>query len=257
MDKRLTATMEDYLEAILALKKKKKVVRVKDIAHTLGVRLPTVTSMLQSLGEKGLVEHERYEHVELTPEGMEAAEEVYRRHKILKDFLEKVLGIDSLKAEEDACRMEHAVSNETVDRLVKFIEFILLCPRGGKEWIELFHQFCQEGLPRTKCITHIKDFIKTLEKKAKAIEEGQEVLLRKEVKTLKLEELSPGKKGKITKIKGKGGIQRRLLDMGVVPGEVIEIERVAPLGDPVKIKIKGYHLSLRKEEAEKVYVEEI
>ncbi len=71
----------------------------------------------------------------------------------------------------------------------------------------------------------------------------------------KLRDLKPGEKGKITKISGSGPVHRRILDMGVVKGAEIEVERVAPLGDPVEIKIKGYHLSLRKEEASNVYVE--
>ncbi len=69
-----------------------------------------------------------------------------------------------------------------------------------------------------------------------------------------LRELKPGDKGKITKISGGGSIYRRILDMGIVKGAEIEMERVAPLGDPVEVKIKGYHLSLRKDEAASIYV---
>ena len=70
-----------------------------------------------------------------------------------------------------------------------------------------------------------------------------------------LHELKPGEKGKIVKVGGGRGIQRRLLDMGLVSGSDVEVERVAPLGDPIEIKIKGYHLSLRKEEASNIQVE--
>jgi len=70
-----------------------------------------------------------------------------------------------------------------------------------------------------------------------------------------LSELKPGQGGKITKISGKGSVRRRILDMGVVKGADIEMERVAPLGDPIEVKIKGYHLSLRKEEASDIHVE--
>jgi Fe2+ transport system protein FeoA len=73
--------------------------------------------------------------------------------------------------------------------------------------------------------------------------------------TKPLNELKPKEKGKIVKISGGGGIHRRLLDMGLVSGSEVEMERVAPLGDPVEVRIKGYHLSLRKEEAIKIQVE--
>ncbi len=69
-----------------------------------------------------------------------------------------------------------------------------------------------------------------------------------------LNELKVGDKAKIVKLEGAGDVKRRLLDMGVVKGTTVEIERIAPLGDPIEIKIKGYNLSLRKEEASKIIV---
>ena len=70
-----------------------------------------------------------------------------------------------------------------------------------------------------------------------------------------LSELNRGEKGRIVKIGGTGSIRRRLLDMGLVSGSDIEMERVAPLGDPIEIKVKGYNLSLRKQEAASIQVE--
>lgn len=71
-----------------------------------------------------------------------------------------------------------------------------------------------------------------------------------------LKDLLPGEKAKVVKVEGKGAVRRRIMDMGLVPGVELEMERYAPLGDPVEIKIKGYHLSLRMEEAEYVILEE-
>jgi Fe2+ transport system protein FeoA len=71
----------------------------------------------------------------------------------------------------------------------------------------------------------------------------------------KLNELKKGEKGKIVGISGNGAVFRRLLDLGLVKGSEIEMKGVAPLGDPIEIKIKGYNLSLRKSEAEGVTVE--
>ena len=72
-----------------------------------------------------------------------------------------------------------------------------------------------------------------------------------------LNELKRGEKGRIVKIGGKGSVHRRLLDMGLVSGSEVEMQRVAPLGDPIEIKVKGYNLSLRKEEAASIQVEVI
>ena len=70
-----------------------------------------------------------------------------------------------------------------------------------------------------------------------------------------LADLKPKERGKIVRVGGGGDIRRRILDMGVVPQTEVEVERVAPLGDPIEVKVKGYHLSLRRKEAANIYVE--
>ncbi|NLI30875.1 MAG: ferrous iron transport protein A [Nitrospiraceae bacterium] len=72
-----------------------------------------------------------------------------------------------------------------------------------------------------------------------------------------LVELKPGQKGRIVQIGGLGPLKRRLMDMGVVPGEEISIEKTAPLGDPIEVRIKSYNLSLRKNEAKEIQVEAV
>ncbi|MFO8057980.1 MAG: FeoA family protein [bacterium] len=71
----------------------------------------------------------------------------------------------------------------------------------------------------------------------------------------KLSELPVGEKAEITRIGAVGEIKKRLLEMGVVKGARVEVERVAPLGDPIEVRIMGYHLSLRNEEAQEIEVE--
>ena len=70
-----------------------------------------------------------------------------------------------------------------------------------------------------------------------------------------LRDLNVREKGRVMEIRGSGSIRRRLMDMGVVKGSEVEVVRVAPLGDPIDVKIKGYHLSLRKADAADIYVE--
>ncbi|HZK43117.1 MAG TPA: FeoA family protein [Syntrophomonadaceae bacterium] len=70
-----------------------------------------------------------------------------------------------------------------------------------------------------------------------------------------LSDLEIGQNAKIVKVIGNGAVRRRMIDMGIVPGTVVKMERYAPLGDPFQIKLKGCHLSLRKEEAETVVIE--
>jgi len=82
----LTATMEDYLKVIYHLSKEKRAVRVKDIAKKLGVKMPSVTSMLRTLGEKGMIDYEKYEYLELNTKGLDIAKEIDRRHHTIKNF---------------------------------------------------------------------------------------------------------------------------------------------------------------------------
>lgn len=70
-----------------------------------------------------------------------------------------------------------------------------------------------------------------------------------------LASLGPGAKGRITAVGASGATRRRLMDMGVLPGEEVRVEKVAPLGDPIEVKIRSYSLSLRKQEAEGIAVE--
>jgi len=114
--------MEDYLEAIHCIGERQVAVRVRDIAKRMEITMPSVTGALKSLERQGLVNHARYDWIDLTPEGKRIAEEVFRRHRVLREFLTLILGIDSKTAERDACGMEHAVSETTLDRLVRFME---------------------------------------------------------------------------------------------------------------------------------------
>jgi ferrous iron transport protein A len=70
-----------------------------------------------------------------------------------------------------------------------------------------------------------------------------------------LSKLAPGEKARITAIGALGPMKRRLMDMGLLPGEEVKVEKVAPLGDPIEVRIRSYHLSLRKKEAEGIAVE--
>lgn len=120
----LSPTFENYLKAIWNLSQEGKVVRVKDLADALNLRGGTVVSGLKNLAQKGLVVHHHYGHIELTQAGKIAAMEVIQKHSILYDFLRNGLKVDEKIAEMDACAMEHYISRETYHRLIHFLEYI-------------------------------------------------------------------------------------------------------------------------------------
>lgn len=134
----LSENLEDYLETILELEKTQKVARVKDIAEMRGVLRGSVTGALKSLAEKGLINYEPYSFITLTRKGTAVAGEINRRHRVIKNFLTHVLQLDPQIAEDNACRMEHAMDRAAVDRMVAFIDYMETCPRTDASWIQGF-----------------------------------------------------------------------------------------------------------------------
>ena len=143
-EKSLTSVMEDYLEAIFDLNQEKKFVRVKDVAKRMGVKMPTVSSMLKTLNDRGLVNYERYGYVELTKDGEDIGKEVRRRHGVFLKFLTEILGIEFEIADLEACKMEHTLSSDTLDRLSAFMGFVQTSPRVGKNWLKHFKEYLLE-----------------------------------------------------------------------------------------------------------------
>lgn len=138
-----TEAMENYLEAIYLLAKRKQRVRISDISSALKVKAPTATEMVQRLADRGLVAYKPYErNIQLTVEGEVEAVKVMKKHNVLKGFLQ-LLGVGEEIAEEDACKIEHHIHYETMSRLSKFIEFIQRHPESPK-LLESFRSFCGE-----------------------------------------------------------------------------------------------------------------
>lgn len=145
IDIKLSESLEDYLEVILNLEQAKKVARAKDIADKMGVQRGSVTSALKSLKNKKLINYEPYSFITLTSKGKTLAQEITRRHRILRDFLLNVLQVDEETAESTACRMEHAIDSKSLEMLLSFFDYIYECPRTGKDWIQAFLNFCSAG----------------------------------------------------------------------------------------------------------------
>jgi DtxR family Mn-dependent transcriptional regulator len=118
----LSASLEDYLEAILQLERTSRVARVSEIAERLDVSRPSVTGALKALSSRGLVSHARYGHVTLTEEGAAIASEVEGRHVAIRDFLTGVLGVPEDKAEVAACRMEHVLEPDVLAHFARYTE---------------------------------------------------------------------------------------------------------------------------------------
>jgi len=159
MAQQLSATLEDYLEAILHLEQRKRFARVRDISEALSVAKSAVTAALRSLSDMALVNYEPYEPVTLTAEGMEKAKAIALRHRIIGEFLQHVLGLDPDRAESIACGMEHVIDTEAMERFVCFLAFIGQRDEKGQSWLDEFRRFISEGADGQTCRECIAEYI--------------------------------------------------------------------------------------------------
>jgi DtxR family transcriptional regulator, Mn-dependent transcriptional regulator len=224
----LSASLEDYLEAIFWTVAAEGAARAKDIARQLKVKASSVTGALQVLAEKQYIHYRPYEAVTLTREGFDEAARVVQRHRILREFFTQVLGLDDAMAEQRACWLEHGIGDEVAERLAGVVEFIQGRAGMREELAGFLAQRDREG-------------VATLE--AKLLGGPQTVA-----------DLRCGQKGVIVSIRREGAVSRRLADMGLGRGALIEVEGVAPMGDPIRVRIRRYRLALGRSEAMAIVV---
>ena len=118
----LSESQEDYLEAILDLETNNRVARVSDIAKALNVKKSSVSAALKNLAARGLAVYTPYAHVALTADGMRFARTMVRYHVRLKRFFMERLALPEKTADRNACRMEHALEKEVMERLLSHLE---------------------------------------------------------------------------------------------------------------------------------------
>jgi DtxR family Mn-dependent transcriptional regulator len=249
-----TESLEDYLEIIFSLIEEKRVARVRDIAQRKGVNMASVTDALRRLDRDGLVRYTAREFVEFTEQGSELARKVVQRHEFLVRFLRDVLLLDPSTAERDACSIEHHITNETFARLAMFFQFVITQPDADRNFIENFRKLCNLGdkdassecarcLAGQDCASHGSRALR-----AARFRHGKRNLVP-------LSRLKPGESGRVLQVLAGKGVCQRLIEMGVLPNVRIEMEGVAPLGDPIRVRIKGYRLSMRGQEAASILVD--
>ena len=218
---RLSAKAEDYLETILRLSETPRGARTGDIAGALQVQPSTVSAALKSLKEQGLLDYEPYGVVGLTPKGRQVAEDIAGRHVALRRFFTETLGLSPEEAELAACGMEHDATPLVLARISLLGDFLRQHPGMLEKWLKTRETARGERAP--------------------GVESG-------------LDELPQGVRGVVVAVDVEGSLRRRLVEMGVTPGVLIAVERVAPLGDPIAVEVRGYRLSMRKAEAARIRV---
>lgn len=240
---KLTPSQEDYLEAIWRLVWKEGIVRVRDIADSLGVSMPSVIGALKTLAKRKLVEYHPHKYVTLSDRGMELAESISARHGMLRKFLTDVLDVEAELADTNACRLEHAVDEVVSRRLGYFVKFMSRSS-NAKHWTEEFRVFCarQEAAEARRLNPAGAGKSSNRDKK-------------EERTVVTLADIKPGQKGRILRMGGSAGTKRRLASVGIKSDSVVSVVRIAPLGDLIEVETAGRGLSLRREQAQGIVVE--
>jgi DtxR family transcriptional regulator, Mn-dependent transcriptional regulator len=210
--------VEDYLKAIYQLSEAGEPVSTSAIAERLGIAAPSVTGMLKRLADAGLVEHTRYHGARLTGDGEDNAVRTIRRHRVLELFLVEVLGYTWDRVHDEAERLEHAVSDELIDRMATVLGGPTADPHGAP-------------IPET----------------------GAEF---REQRYPSLADLTPGDRATLRQVPDEDAAALRYLaELELKPGAELEVIDVAPFNGPLRVLINGTEQVLGQEIACHVKVE--
>ena len=234
----LQKSTQDYLKTVYNLSKnKEEVVTTTEISQKLDVAPASVTEMLKKLAEEGYIKYSPYHGSTLTEKGLKEAQKITRKHRLLESFLSNVLRIGKDKVHQEACQMEHSLSDEAEESLCRLLKHPDTCPDDNKTI-----PACD--LPFSNC-----------EECIQLHEKGLEQVGKRDKNLTSIRELKSGTFGKISFIRGEHKVLQRLLDMGLTPGTRIQIIKIAPMDGPVEIAVRGSKLALGQNIACNVFVE--
>ena len=232
-----TKGVEDYLKALYALAEGGGPVSTTEVAEHFKIAPASVTEMLKKLAKKGYVEYSPYRGARLTDTGVQAAEKVVRKHRLLENFLQDVLSVKKDKVHAQACEMEHALSDEAEEALCRFLNHPNRCPDDGKiiPACDLAFSNCEE------CVELHK---KGLE------EEG-----KRSTRPIAVAAVEVGNQCRVSFIRGERRTIRRLSEWGVMPGAEVTVVSSAPFRGQVEILVGGSKIAVRRSVADGIFVE--
>lgn len=214
----LTPAAEDFLKAVFKLARHGDRVSTTALAAELAISPPSATGMIKRLAAQGMLEHERYRGVTLTPEGRRAALEIVRHHRLLEAYLVERLGLDLGAAHAEACRLEHVLSEAVEARIADLLRHPARDPHG--------------------------DPIPTVD------------LQLDDTETETLAEVGTGERCTIVRIPdGDAALVRYLDGRGLVPGATVTIVEAAPFDGPMTIEAETLSTALSRELAGKIDVD--
>jgi DtxR family transcriptional regulator, Mn-dependent transcriptional regulator len=196
----LTGPVEDYLKAIYELERAGEAAETNAIARLLGIAPASVSGMMRRLAEQGLIMHERYRGARLTPAGRRAALRTLRRHRVIEAYLTTALGYSWDRVHDEAERLEHAASDELIDRMAAAIGEPETDPHGAPIPT-------REGTLRERSL-------------------------------VALASLEPGAVARVERVSDRNAERLRYLgELGIVPGVTVHVIAREPFGGPIALRV--------------------
>lgn len=156
MKKKLTASLENYLCAIYAIEKQNKAARVKDISNYLSIGASSVSEAMKVLEKKGFINYEPYGLITISPKGEKIVLEKTKRSEVISNFLKEILLVSDDSVAENSKKIEYAMSEDVLEKFVRFLSFMQTCSCKEPKWIKSFKYFAQNGEVQEKCNACIK-----------------------------------------------------------------------------------------------------
>jgi len=225
--------IEEYLEAIYDIAGKDGTAKTTEIAERLQNAPASVTEVFQRMERNGLVHYEPHKGASLAKKGLKIAMKLKRKHRLLEVFLARFLHLPHEKIHDQACKMEHTISDETEIALCKSLGGPTECPHGS---------------PIPPCNLDVKNCEECLAEQTITLETREKDITA-------ITSLKPGQKAKIAFIRGGQGAIQRLCDLGLTNGTVVSLVRSAPMNGPLEICVRGCKLVIGKGIAEKIFVQ--
>jgi len=213
--------VEQYLKVIYNLTEDGGMAKTTDIASAMDIAPASVTEMVHKLSDKGYVRHEPYKGVVLRPRGMKIACKVSRKHRLLERFLADFVGVSGKSRHEQACKMEHALTDEAEKNLCRIMHHPTECPHGRRI------PKCDRSTTCEKCTS--------TDTPLSEIAEGQRVIVS-HLMSRNQDELCS------------------MLSMGFVPGAEVRVEKKIPMGGPIIVSLKGTKVAIARDRGNLLHV---
>lgn len=219
---KISSSLEDYLEAIAEIIEDNGHAHTKDIADKLHVKMPSVTSALQTLSAKGLIRYQSHAPVVLTAAGSERAAVIRLRHAAFNNFFREILKLSPEEANDTACKVEHIVCEKVMSR------FVSLTMRQQRSDCAELRKYLEQTMPQI-CSDSTEDLVS-------------------------LDQLAVGQSGIVVRVSNTLRGIKKFADLGLVNGTLLQMEGHAPFGDLLRIRVMGSSLSMRAKDAAHIWL---